>query len=371
MQYRSYGKDGPEISTLGFGAMRLPARRKGEWGSVNFTKAVAVMRRAMESGVNFFDSHHNYHEGLSEEAIGRALKGWKGARIYIQTKTPFYNDEPQDHFKRLIEQALEKTGAQCIDYLLFHAMRMPAFKKRGRKFMKLTDWAIKKGYVRRRGFSSHETPENVRAFIDTQEFSCMVVSFNFMNREMEDTVAYAADRGVGVAIMNPVGGGSLAVETPQILRLLRGAGSSPEVALRYVLSTPGVTTAMSGMNTIEQVEENAAVAARKSPMTARQRAEMLRRLGRIDASANATCTACGYCMPCPHGVDIPRNFLLLNQARLFGLVDSARAGFSRLRQSKDGDSSALACKQCGRCLPKCPNDVPIIEQLKSAAELLG
>ena len=114
MQYRKYGKDGPEISRLGFGVMRLPARKKGDWGNINFSKSVAVMRAAMEAGVNFFDSHHHYHNGLSEVAIGKALKGFKGQRIYIQTKTGMYNKKSVRWHKQKLEEALEKTGANCI-----------------------------------------------------------------------------------------------------------------------------------------------------------------------------------------------------------------------------------------------------------------
>jgi len=371
MQYRKYGKDGPEVSRLGFGVMRLPARRKGDWGSVNFSKSVAVMRNAMAAGVNFFDSHHDYHEGLSEVALGRALKGWKGRRVIIQTKTPFYNPKPLSHFKRLIEEALEKTGVNCLDYLLFHSMLMETFKRRGRQFFKLTDWAIKKGYVRFRGFSSHDTPAHVKAFVDTREFSCMIVSFNWMKREMADTIAYAADRGMGVAIMNPVGGGSLAADTSQILRLLPGARSGAEVALRYVLSTPGVTLALSGMNAVEQVAENVRIAGRKTPVTDKQRHNMLRRLEDIRRKSMRICTSCGYCMPCPHGVDIPENFRLFNRARFFGLIAASRRGFRALRNHRDGDRSALACRRCGRCLPKCPNDVSIMDQLTETASLLG
>jgi len=371
MQYRKYGKGGPEVSALGFGVMRLPARRKGEWGSVNFTQSLAVMRRAMQAGVNFFDSHHGYHEGLSEVAIGRALKGWKGQRIYVQTKTPFYNVKPLGHFKKLIEEALEKMGVNCIDYLLFHSLEMKTFKKRGRQFFKLTDWAMKRGYIHRRGFSTHDTPEHVKEFIDTGEFSAMVVSYNWLNPTMAETIAYGARRGMGVAVMNPVGGGGLAVNTPEVLRLLRGAASAAEIGFRFVLSTPGVSVALSGMNTIEQVDENVAVAGRKTAMTPLQRKRMLERLKDIQQRGKLVCAACGYCMPCPHGVDIPGNFRLLNQARLLGLEDFARRQFSWLTRHKDGDKSALACKKCGKCLSKCPNNVPIIEQLTEAAELLA
>lgn len=371
MQYLEYGKDGPMVSRLGFGVMRLPPRRKGDWGSVNFSRSVKVMREAMQQGVNFLDSHHLYHHGLSEVAIGKALKGWKGQRIYIQTKTPFYNEEPMDYFKKLLEEALEKMGINCIDYLLFHSVRLDAFKKRHKKFFKFTDWAMKQGYILHRGFSSHDSPENIKTYIDTGEFSCMLVSYNWLNPAVADVIGHAAQKGMGVSIMNPVGGGTLSVTTPQILRLLPGSKSGPEVALRYVLGTPGVTTAFSGMNTEEQVLANVAVANRKVPLTDRQRTQLLEAISKRREKSGVLCNACGYCMPCPFGVDIPRNFTLLNHARLWGLLDLCRRRFRHLRKHTEGDRSALACKKCGACLPKCPNNIPIIRQLEQAAKLLG
>ena len=371
MQYRQYGKDGPDASVLGFGAMRFLPRRRGEWGSVNFTRSTEVLRRAMAAGVNFIDSHHFYHGGLSETAIGKALKGWKGQRIFVQTKTPFYQPEPLKYFKKLIEEALEKLGVNCIDYFLHHSMKMDVFRKRGRLFFKLTDWAMKRGYIRHRGFSSHDTPENVRKFVDTGEFSVMLVSYNWLNPAMAETIAYAADRGMGVSVMNPVSGGMLAEPAPQVMRLLRGAKSAPEIALRYVLATPGVTLTLSGMNTVEQVDENTAVARRKTPMTSHQWQVMARRLEDIRQKGMLICSACGYCMPCPHGVDIPGNLAVLSRVRLLGLQQLGRRSYTRLTKHRDGDRSALACKECGRCLPKCPNEFPIIDLLAETAEVMG
>ena len=371
MQYARYGNDGPLVSRLGFGAMRLPPRRGGDWGTVNFRKATAIIRKALEGGVNLIDSHHGYHRGLSEEAIGRALKGWKGPRVYVQTKTPFYDEKPVKHFERLLDQALKKLGVDCIDYLLFHSLRMERFKKRGRQFLRFTDWAMKRGLVRHRGFSSHDKPEHVREFIDTGEFAALVLSYNWQNPTMAETIAYAADKGLGVSVMNPVGGGVLAANTRPILRLLPGARSGPEVALRYVLSTPGVTLALSGMSTPEQVEENARIASRGVAMTDAQRRVMMERLRTLQARAQEVCTQCGYCMPCPSGVDIPKNFLLLGRARLLGLVEHGRSEFKRLRRHREGDRSARACVACGRCLPRCPNRIPVIEQLRETARLLG
>lgn len=371
MQYAQYGRVGPMVSRLGFGAMRLPATKGGGWGTVHFRKSARIMRHAFENGVNFVDSHHDYHHGHSEKAIGKALRGWDGHRIYVQTKTPIYRPKPLKYFKRRLEEALEKTGVCPIDFLLFHSMKKDRFEERGRMFFKLTDWAMDKGYIRFRGFSSHDSPEHVREFIDTGEFSVMLLSYNWLKRKQQDVIAYGADQGMGVAIMNPVGGGSLAVDTKPILRLLRGAKSGPEVALRYVLNTPGVTLALSGMNTHDQVAENTAAASRKTPMTARQWRRFNDRLESLRQKADAVCTQCGYCMPCPHGVDIPQNFLLLNRANFFGMTEFATNGFRKLREHKDGDKSAFACERCGKCVPKCPNDVNIPDQLEEVAGLLG
>ncbi len=370
MQYLDYGKSGPRISRLGFGVMRLPTRKRGGRDRVDFTRTTEVMHAAMESGINFFDSHHGYHDGESEMAIGRALKGWKGGRIYIQTKAPWYVAKPRVHFEKLLAEALEKTGVDCIDYLLHHSMNMEMWKKRGKKFIAFTDWAIKRGMIRHRGFSSHDTPGNIKKFIDTGEFAVMLVSYNWMNPTVRDVIAYAADRGMGVTVMNPVGGGTLATSTPEIRRLLPGAKSAPEVALRYVLGTPGVVTALSGMSTLAQVAENSAVASRKTSLTARQRKEMLSKLDKIERQARKFCTACGYCMPCEHGVDIPGNFALLNQARFFGRLGWARDHYAALKANKDGDRCAEACECCGACLSKCPNKVPIIKQLEDVREML-
>lgn len=370
MRYSRYGQDGPEVSALGFGVMRLPPRRQGEWGSVNFTRSIQVLRAALEAGVNFFDTHHNYHNGLSEEAIGRALKGQKRP-VVIQTKTPFYKPEPLKYFQVLVEQALVKLGVGCIDYLLFHSMDMKMFTQRGKGFLKLTDWAMKKGYIRRRGFSSHDSVQNIKAFVDTGEFSAMLVSFNWLNPYVEEAIAYAAGKGMGVSVMNPLAGGMLSAETAPIRRLLPAAAASAEIGLRYVLSTPGVNLALSGMNAVEQVEQNAATASLDRPMTPAQRRAFVKRLDRLRLRGQRICTACGYCMPCPHGVNIPENFQLLNRARLFGLLESGRERFARLTRRKDGDHSARACRRCGACLPKCPNKVPIIRQLEQTAKLLG
>jgi predicted aldo/keto reductase-like oxidoreductase len=361
--------------------MRLPTRVKSDWTSVIYKRGVPLLRAAMKAGVNFLDTHHNYQGGKSEIAIGKALQQWrtdipvcrrKGKRpIIIQTKTPFYREEKQEYFERRLDEALEKLGVDRIDYLLFHSMNMGMWKKRGKAFVRFTDKALKRGLIAHRGFSSHDNPENVKKFVDTGEFSAMLLSYNWMNRREQEALAYGASKGLGVSVMNPLGGGTLATSTKQIMRLLPGAKTAAEIALRFVLATPGVDLALSGMNSHAQLAENLAVASRKTPVTAKQWKRFNERLDDVDAKAAEYCTACGYCMPCPHGVDIPSNFRLLNQVRFFGRIDWAKAQFKRLKAHRDGDKSALVCKECGRCLDKCPNDVEIINQLQEVAATLG
>lgn len=351
--------------------MRLPTTKEGNWNKVNFPQSVEVMRSALNAGVNFFDSHHQYHGGESETAIGKALQGWQGQKVYIQTKTPWYNDQPKEYFEKLLYEAVEKLGVDRIDYLLHHSMVKDVWQKRGKKFIQFTDWAINRGLIQHRGFSSHDKPENIKEFIDTGEFACMLVSYNWMNPQVRDTIAYAADKGMGVSVMNPVGGGSLSTTTPQIMKLLPSADTATEICFRYVLDTPGVVCALSGMNSLAQVEENAAVADMKVLMTDDERHGLAEKLVDIERVSKEFCTACGYCMPCEHGVDIPANFRLRNQAKFFGRVDWAREQYARLKEHKEGDKSAEACTRCGSCEPKCPNNVPIMNQLVEVADSLA
>ena len=368
MQYLEYGKNGPKISRLGFGCMRLPTLHN-DYNAVNYPAATRILRAAMEAGVNFFDSHATYHGSNSELALGKALKGWKGPRICIQTKTPWYKDEPREYFEKLLYATLEKLGVDGIDYLFHHSLSMDVWRKRGRQFIAFTDWAMNRGLIHHRGFSSHDSGKNINQFIKTGEFDAMLVPHNWLNPVYVEQIALAAERGMGVSVMNPVGGGFLAMNAPQVLNLLPGAKTAAEVGLRYALATPGVVAALSGMNAIAQVRENVATASRKTPLTAGERQAMNSAMARIEAQTKAFCSACGYCMPCPHGVDIPLNFRALQRERFFGQTKLAKLEYQSLKTDKS-DTRATRCKRCGKCEPKCPNQVPIVRQLREVAHTL-
>ena len=202
----------------------------------------------------------------------------------------------------------------------------------------------------------------------------MTVQYNLLDRRNEIPIAHANASGMGVIVMGPVGGGRLAAPSEQIRRLIpTPVASNAEVALRFVLSNPNVTCAISGMNTVEMVEENAAVASREAPLTLGERKAVEAALAEVTRLSELYCTGCRYCMPCPNEVNIPENFRLMNLHRLYGLTDYARAGYKHMSnpdRPKRG-KKAEDCLECGECEPKCPQNIPIMEQLKEVAKELG
>ena len=174
---------------------------------------------------------------------------------------------------------------------------------------------------------------------------------------------------MGVIIMGPVGGGRLAFPSPTLTRIVPGARTTAEVALRFVLSNPHISLAMSGMNTLKMVRENARVASLAEPLRPALRERVLKHLDRLHRRRDLICTGCGYCMPCPHGVDIPANFALLAYAEVFGLEELAVKRYRTLGRRTDREGRrtpawAAACRQCGVCEPKCPQKIPIRRRLK-------
>jgi hypothetical protein len=234
--------------------------------------------------------------------------------------------------------------------------------------------AKEEGLIHHMCFSCHDSPENMMRLIGTGDFEGMTVQYNLLDRKNEDAIAYAAEHGCGVIVMGPVGGGRLAAPSQEIRGLIPGGTrSSAEAALRFVLSNPNVTCAISGMNTIEMVEENCATASRDEPLTDLERQYLLDMLEEKKKFAELYCTGCGYCMPCPNGVNIPQNFTIMNYHRVYSLTQYAKQQYRRFgaeRWALEG-KNAGACEQCGECEPKCPQDIKIMEQLAEVHRTLG
>ena len=372
MQYKEYGKTGDWVSALGFGAMRLPMA--GD--HVDMDLSVSIIRRAFDLGVNYVDSAVGYCNGESQIAIGKAVKGRRD-KVFVSTKN-HYKGESGDEWQKLLDQSLQRIDVDYIDFYHSHGLSWDEYRRMSapggpmERFRKVKE----QGLIRHICFSCHDSPENMKKLIDTGEFEGMLVQYNLLDRRNEEAIAYAHEKGMGVAIMGPVGGGRLVAPSDQFQNIIGGVKSTPEIALRFVLSNPNVTLALSGMNSIAMVEENTATASREESLTGQEKQKVLEALGEIKRLSELYCTGCGYCMPCPNDVDIPGNFSAMIYYKVFGLEKYARQQYQRLGKKKKPDGTiveawAAACIECGKCEPKCPQKIKIREQLKETKAALG
>ncbi|HPP12778.1 MAG TPA: aldo/keto reductase, partial [bacterium] len=316
---------------------------------------------ALRRGVNFIDTHHFYHNGESEEAVGLAIKGFPREKLILQTKIGMYNDYTEKQCWQLLEKALKKLGTSYIDFYLTHSLSWQHYLRFNRLFLKVTEKAMAKGLIKYRGFSSHDKPENVKRFIRSGHFSTMTIQYNLINQEYRETIDLAQEKGLGVVVMGPVAGGMLGSVEPGLLRLLPEGISHPaSLALRFVLSNPHVHVALSGMSTISQVRENVATISSNQGLSPQEIHQLQILLERRKKLVNLPCTGCGYCLPCPHKVKIPFIFRQYNIARVFGIPERARKTYLRLQL----EERASACTGCRRCEKKCPQKIRIPERMK-------
>lgn len=379
MQHRPLGKTGLRVSVLGFGAMRLPTQTSG---AVDLEKAVPILRRGFDLGVNYVDSAYVYLGGTSEVVVGQAVKGYDRSRLHIATKirTEVRAESTAGAYRAKFEESLRRLDLSYVDVMQIHGMKWAEYTG----YVSHPDYALEalrrirnEGLARHIGFSCHDTADNVVRLIDTGEFETMLVQYNALDRHNEEPIAHAAAKGMGVVVMGPVAGGRLVQP--------RGSASAgapvggPELALRFVWSNPNVSVALSGMNAISQVEQNVAAANRLGDLTQTEQEGLTQLITTNQGLADLYCTGCGYCIPCPHGVNIPENFRYMNWFRVWGLENEAREAYAKLSTEGTwgpwvGNVSgcrADACQQCGECEPKCPQQIPIIAQLEEVAKTLG
>jgi len=364
MQYREFGNTGIKLSALGWGLMRLPQDDE---------EAVRVIRHGIDLGINYLDTAPGYGDGWSERMLGEAIQGYDRSKLYLSTKNPLQCDTREGWRERL-ETSLERMRCDYIDfYQVGHGLSWQAlednFSKAG---IHEARKAQEEGLIRHWCLSCHDNPENMLKLLETGLFRGMTLQYNLLDRANEPVIEYARENGLGIAIMGPVGGGRLGFPSEQISSMLTSAqATTPEVAIRFVLANPGVTVALSGMNSIEMVEENVATASREEVLSAEEKGAIEQALEENKRLSELYCTGCNYCMPCPNNVGIPQCFSFMNMHKVWGLTENAKSGYKRLGpDNRHGHLPASACIECGECEEKCPQNIPIIEQLKETAAAL-
>ena len=372
MRYRK-DKAGREVSQLGYGCLRFTK----EGGKIDLDKARREICLAMEEGVNYLDTAYTYQG--SEAALGEILKqeGLR-ERVYLATKLPGYLVTRREALDRFFEEQLRRLQTDHVDYYLMHMLTdRKAWEKL--KGYGIEEWLARKkaeGKISSVGFSFHGDTETFLELLDVYDWDLCQIQYNYLDEHTQAGrrgLEGAYQRGIPVVIMEPLRGGRLVKGLPkEAQRVLREAQISPaELSLRWLYDQPGVMTVLSGMNSQEMVRENCRIAdeAQVGCFTERERRVMEQVREGLIRSMKVPCTGCAYCMPCPHGVDIPAAFLGYNGIYLDG---KRKARFEYLRNVglRKENALATACQGCGACERHCPQHIEIRRMLGEAREAL-
>ena len=359
MRYRKFGSTGREISALSMRCMRLV-----EDQDVN----TEVVSAAIDAGVNYFETTRFYCGGQCQQRTAPGLVG-KTKGIVVSGKTGINANTTAFSFRKEIELQLEILG---LDHFKFFQVgwfgwgRIDHLLKRGGVLDALRQ-AQDEGLVQHIGFTGHDRPENFIKCIETGVFDSLTVPYSLINRSYEGTIKRAGELGMGVIAMCPVAGGVLTNNDNDLRRALGADMAMPELALRFVLANPDVSAACSGMSDMDMLRQNVKTAFEFDPEKDADFESMCATIDKLTEKLKGQiCTTCGYCKPCPQGVNIPRHMDIYNTWKCFGFEDWAKKSIGGIKE----ETSASRCNECGACEEKCPNDIPIRDRLREERELL-
>lgn len=363
------------LSILGFGCMRLPTL-EGKAHLIDVEKAQAMVDYAIHHGVNYFDTAYVYHSevpfhaGMSELFLGHAL-GAQRQKVQVATKLPSWFVNSRADMDRFLDEQLGRLQTNHIDFYLVHALTEQLWQKLSQLGLAaFLDAALADGRIKHAGFSFHDEAPLFKPIVDAYDWSFCQMQYNFMDEDFQAGRAgleYAASKGLGVIIMEPLRGGGLATRIPEEVQALwnqsRVQRTAAEWALRFVWNRPEVSVVLSGMTEPWQMEENVRIADQGLPnsLTAEELALIQQAKAFYQARTRVNCTSCGYCLPCPNGVNIPANFLQLNNLAIYR--DRGAAEFFYFHLLKE-EQRASHCEECGHCEDLCPQHIPIPARLK-------
>ncbi len=367
MEKRRMERLGLETSLLGFGCMRFPTTADGK---IDEAEAQAMLDRAIAEGVNYIDTAYPYHNGESEPFVGRALQKYDRRSFYLATKLPAWLVKSREDAERYFEEQLRRLQTDYIDFYLLHAMS-------GESYRKMVELGVvayceklkEEGRIRYFGFSFHDSYEAFAEILGSRDWDFCQIQLNYMDAEEQAGMRgyrLAEEKGVPLVIMEPVKGGSLAVFADDItekLRALDHEASTASFALRWVGSLPNVKVILSGMSTMEQVEDNLKTFSEFKPLSGREASVIEEIVDMIKGRVQNGCTGCRYCMPCPAGVNIPECFSVWNTYHMYQNYNMVKwkweNGIGEAAQAKN-------CIKCGKCEALCPQKLSIREDLARA-----
>jgi predicted aldo/keto reductase-like oxidoreductase len=376
MNTRKNIKNQESLSSLGFGAMRLPKIGK----VIDEEASEKIIISAIERGVNYFDTAYVYQNGKSEIVLGKILaKGYRD-RVNIATKMPPFMIRKTADFDKIFNTQLQRLQTDRIDYYLIH-MLMDVSTWDRLKGLGILEWISdkkKSGQIRNLGFSFHGTQQEFLKIIDAYDWDFTQIQYNFIdefNQAGKAGLLYAASKGIPVIIMEPLRGGKIVFGLPKevdkIWKEMTPERSVVEWALRWVWNHPQVLLLLSGMSSQEQVDDNIRIAniAEANTLTQQELALFDKAREIIREKTKVPCTACGYCMPCPHGVDIPAVFAAYNDKYLNNKGFSAMFTYMQNTGAMTKHPAyASLCQSCHACEPHCPQSIQISDRMKDVKD---
>jgi len=376
MQYRTFGKLDWRPSALGFGAMRLPTTDDNA-SSIDEAEATRMIRTAIDDGVNYVDTAWPYHKEQSESFVGRCLQDGYRSKVKLATKMPSWLIKETSDFDKYLDLQLERLQTDRIDFYLLHALNKtywPNLRDLG-----VLGWAERAkadGRIEHLGFSFHDDLSVFKEIIDAHDWTFCQIMYNYMDIEFQagrEGLKYAANRDIAVIVMEPLRGGRLTRPAPESVAKLwdeaKTQRSQADWALQWLWDQPEVSLLLSGMSTMQHVEENLASADRSAvgSLSLEDRAVVNKVRDAYRSLSVIPCTDCKYCMPCPSNVAIPRIFATYNDLKMYGDRLGAHRSYT---QFMNAENRANQCVECGQCEEACPQQIKIIDWLKKAHDVL-
>ncbi len=345
-----------EVSPLGFGCMRFP---KTDDGKIDRSTAKQMLLKAYEGGVNYYDTAYPYHDGESEDLLGEFLaENNLRTKVNIATKCPVWEVKKEGDFERIFDDQLKKLSTDYIDFYLLHALDKQRVDEIVLKFGLIDKLRSlkEKGVIRHMGFSFHDSLDSFKRIVDMcPDWDFCQIQMNYINTDYQagiEGLRYAHSKGLSVIIMEPLLGGRLASPPERVLSALPKGKTPPELGFDFLWNMPEVGLVLSGMSTMQQVEDNLAYMSRSHiGMLSDEDLKMYENAKEIfDKMALVPCTKCAYCMPCPLGIDIPAVYEAYNATVSKGMK-KAREMYAEIT------TAASACVGCGKCLKVCPQHI--------------
>lgn len=375
MQHRQFKKIGTDVSLLGMGVMRLVQDAEGK---IDEEAAISLIRTAIDSGITYVDTAYTYHGGNSEKIIGKALKDGYRKKITLADKMPAWIAKDEEHMKSIFYEQLERLDTECIDMYLVHNITVPIWKRvKKLNVLPFLEEMKAQGKIKHIGFSFHDSFEFFQEVIDAYPWEFCQIQLNYMDKNLQAGVKglkYAAEKGLGVIIMEPLKGGRLTDLVPPSIQQLFDdfpiKRSPAEWAFKWLANMPEVTLMLSGMNAKEQIAENIKIMSDEhlNELSSEEKELIDKVSDEYNRLIKYSCTECGYCMPCPQKLEIPKLIRYFNDWNVYHHNPSTKLEYTTWIVDGRHASDCISCKTCEE---KCPQSLPISQAMKDTAKAFG